>query len=57
MRETWKLYDKIVDWFDGNRSKNLMEKKYLELALKYIPQKGSVLDLGCGTGEPSSHMP
>jgi cyclopropane fatty-acyl-phospholipid synthase-like methyltransferase len=52
MSDIWKLYDKIVDWFDNNRSKELIEKEYLELVLKHIPKKGTILDLGCGTGEP-----
>jgi ubiquinone/menaquinone biosynthesis C-methylase UbiE len=47
-----KLYDKITYWYDANRSKGLMEKEYLGLALKYLPKGGTVLDLGCGTGEP-----
>jgi len=52
MDDTWKLYDKIVGWFDGARCKDLMEREYLELALKVIPEGGKILDLGCGTGEP-----
>src|SRR5260221_2844094 len=45
-------YDKIVNWFDTTRYKGLMEKEYLDLALKHLPKNGTVLDLGCGTGEP-----
>jgi SAM-dependent methyltransferase len=52
MSDTWKLYDKIVEWFDNNRSKELMEKEYVELVLKHIPKRGAILDLGCGTAEP-----
>ena len=29
-----------------------MESKYLDLILNSAPVGGSVLDLGCGTGEP-----
>lgn len=52
MSDTWKLYEEIVDWFDANRCKDLMEIEYLKFILKHIPQQGSILDLGCGTGEP-----
>lgn len=45
-------YDKISDWFDTHRDKSLMEQKYLDLILKNLPKAGSILDLGCGTGEP-----
>jgi 2-polyprenyl-3-methyl-5-hydroxy-6-metoxy-1,4-benzoquinol methylase len=29
-----------------------MEKKYLKLIVDTIPQSGSILDVGCGSGEP-----
>jgi len=45
-------YNKIAKSFDEGRSLTLMEKSYLELFLQYIPDHGSVLDLGCGTGRP-----
>lgn len=45
-------YDKITDWYDKNRRKDLIEKEYLELVLQHIPENGTILDLGCGTGEP-----
>ncbi len=45
-------YDKIVNWFDDHRNKDLMEKRYLDYIIDHIPQDGCVLDLGCGTGEP-----
>lgn len=48
----YEAYDKIVDWYDANRSKQLMEKEYLNLIIQSIPANGSILDLGCGTGEP-----
>lgn len=47
-------YDKIVDWYDSNRDKTLMEKEYLNLIVDSIPAGGSILDLGCGTGMPIS---
>lgn len=45
-------YGKIVDWFDNARTKILMEKEYLDLALTHLKPGASILDLGCGTGEP-----
>jgi SAM-dependent methyltransferase len=45
-------YEKIVHWFDAHRYKGLMERDYLELVIRTIPKKGTILDLGCGTGEP-----
>ena len=48
----YKSYEKIVDWFDAHRSRDLMEKEYLDLVVQAIPKDGSVLDLGCGMGEP-----
>lgn len=45
-------YDKIAGWFDANRGRQLMEKEYLELLAARLPAGGSVLDLGCGSGEP-----
>jgi len=45
-------YEKIAAWFDEHRSKDLMEKEYLDLIIQSIPSRGTILDLGCGTGEP-----
>lgn len=45
-------YNRIIDWFDDARTKTLMEKEYLDLALTYLKSGASILDLGCGTGEP-----
>ncbi|MCF6764947.1 GNAT family N-acetyltransferase [Thiotrichales bacterium 19S3-7] len=47
------LYNKLCHWFDNARNKNLeMEQNYLQLIIKLIPDTGSILDVGCGTGEP-----
>lgn len=48
----YESYEKIVHWFDDARTKTLMEAEYLNLIVKAMPAGGSVLDLGCGTGEP-----
>lgn len=50
----YESYDEIVQWFDDARTKTLMESEYLNLILNSIPAGGSILDLGCGTGEPIS---
>lgn len=52
-RKVYEVYNKIIDWFDAHRSKDLsMEKFYLELIQSHFPNGGTVLDIGCGTGEP-----
>ncbi len=49
----YKVYDQISEWFDEHRSKELiMEKHYLDLIAQHIPRGSSILDVGCGTGEP-----
>ncbi|CZG38655.1 trans-aconitate 2-methyltransferase [Legionella pneumophila] len=49
------VYNKLVDWFDDARTKTLaMENKYLKLIVDTIPKSGSILDVGCGSGEPLS---
>lgn len=50
--KVYEAYDKIVDWFDDARTKTLMESEYLNLIINSVPASSSVLDLGCGTGEP-----
>lgn len=50
--EVFEQYEHIASWFDENRTKDLMEKEYLDLILNHIPARAHILDLGCGTGEP-----
>lgn len=50
--KVYEAYEEIVHWFDDARTKTLMESEYLNLIIKSVPERGSVLDLGCGTGEP-----
>lgn len=50
--KVYESYEEIVDWFDDARTKTLMESEYLNLILNSIPANSSILDLGCGTGEP-----
>lgn len=47
-----KIYDENVDWYIANRPQRLMEKKYLDQVIDLIPAKGSILDIGCGLGQP-----
>jgi SAM-dependent methyltransferase len=48
----FEVYNKIAHWFLKNRNTALIEKKYLDELLAFVPQQGKVLDLGCGTGQP-----
>lgn len=49
----FKAYNEIADWFDQHRCKDLsLEKKYLTMLQQQLPEKATVLDIGCGTGEP-----
>src|SRR4051812_18321088 len=47
-----RVYEKLAAWFDQNRSKTLLEKPYLTALLEKVRPNPSVLDLGCGSGEP-----
>jgi len=46
------LYEGIADWFDKTRTRELIEKPYLDLLVQMLERGASVLDVGCGTGEP-----
>jgi len=50
--KVYECYEEIVSWFDDARTKTLMVSEYLNLIVKSVPASSSVLDLGCGTGEP-----
>ncbi len=46
------LYSRrALDW-DADRSRDLFEKAWLDAFLEDVPPSGTVLDLGCGSGEP-----
>ena len=45
-------YDRIAGWFDTTRTRALIERPYLEELVRTLAPGSSVLDLGCGTGEP-----
>jgi SAM-dependent methyltransferase len=47
------VYDRQAQFFDSNRDKRLiMEGSWLARLSATMPAAGSVLDLGCGAGEP-----
>ena len=52
MKKVYEVYEKIFNWFDEHRNKELMESYYLNLILDTAGSTGTALDLGCGTGEP-----
>ncbi len=46
------LYERHADAYDRLRGRGLFEKAWLDRFLALVPRGGSVLDLGCGMGEP-----
>jgi SAM-dependent methyltransferase len=47
-----RLYDAVARDFDRDRSRGLMERRYLEEIRTRLVGEGDILDLGCGMGEP-----
>jgi ubiquinone/menaquinone biosynthesis C-methylase UbiE len=47
-----KLYARHAEQYDAARTGAIMERPYLEAVRELRPPPGSVLDLGCGSGEP-----
>jgi SAM-dependent methyltransferase len=46
------LYQRKAANWDADRGRSLFEKPWLDRFLALLPSRGSVLDLGCGSGEP-----
>lgn len=46
------LYERHAAAYDRLRGRNLFEKGWLDRFLTLVPPGGSVLDIGCGMGEP-----
>jgi SAM-dependent methyltransferase len=46
------LYDRHAQTWDQERPRRLMEKVWLDRFLALLPAGGSILDIGCGSGEP-----
>jgi len=46
------LYEDNADAWDRQRSRDLFERPWLDRFAELLPDGGSVLDIGCGMGEP-----
>lgn len=46
------LYERHAQAFDRLRGRSLFEKAWLDAFIELLPPGGSVLDIGCGMGEP-----
>jgi ubiquinone/menaquinone biosynthesis C-methylase UbiE len=46
------LYDRRAAEYDRDRSRRLLEKRWIDRFLRHVPTGGTVLDIGCGMGEP-----
>jgi 2-polyprenyl-3-methyl-5-hydroxy-6-metoxy-1,4-benzoquinol methylase len=46
------LYERNAALWDSSRGKRLFERDWLDRLLSHVPTGGSVLDIGCGSGEP-----
>ena len=46
------LYSCRAAEFDADRGRGLSERPWLDAFLAHVPPTGTVLDLGCGSGEP-----
>ena len=49
---TREVYERHAEGWDRHRPRVLFEKVWLDRFLAHIPPGGSILDLGCGAGEP-----
>jgi SAM-dependent methyltransferase len=46
------LYERHAQLFDRDRGRSLQERAWLDRFLANVPAGGTVLDVGCGMGEP-----
>lgn len=46
------LYDRHADDYDRDRSRSLQERAWLDEFLSHVRPAGTILDVGCGMGEP-----
>lgn len=51
-RDIISLYDRLAHEYDRDRGRTLFEKEWLDRFFRFVPRGGTVLDLGCGMGEP-----
>lgn len=49
------VYEANAEDWDRTRSRVLFERPWLDRLLAHVPKRGSILDLGCGAGEPIAH--
>ncbi|MGK2963245.1 MAG: class I SAM-dependent methyltransferase [Gemmatimonadaceae bacterium] len=46
------LYERHAQAYDRDRGRSLQEREWLDRFLNHVRPEGTVLDLGCGMGEP-----
>lgn len=51
-RRTVQIYEKHAHAWDKHRSRVFFERNWLDRFVELLPSDGSVLDAGCGAGEP-----
>ncbi|WP_372574520.1 class I SAM-dependent methyltransferase [Ruegeria jejuensis] len=51
-RQTQHVYERNADWFARTRPQALIEKPWLDRFVALLPDHASILDLGCGSGDP-----
>ncbi len=51
-KNVFETYNKIAEWYAENHYCGLVQKDYLDQIIKHIGNKGTVLDIGCGTALP-----
>jgi len=49
---TQAIYDRHAEGFDRHRHKVLIERAWLDRFLALVPEGATILDVGCGAGEP-----
>ncbi|NIZ61239.1 SAM-dependent methyltransferase [Sedimentitalea sp. CY04] len=50
--QTQSVYQRNARRFASKRPKTLVEQLWLDRFIKLVPKHGSILDLGCGAGDP-----
>jgi SAM-dependent methyltransferase len=46
------LYERHAANYARDRGRSILERSWIDRFLTYVPAEGTVLDLGCGTGDP-----
>jgi len=52
---TQSVYERQGVRYDAERAKILFERKWLSRFEEFLPQEATILDVGCGSGEPIAH--